>query len=247
MKTARRFTALVLLAINPLFLTAQISPEALSVIERYNRITGGTESKQSITSIIYEGTWDMPEREISGPATIYIQDGEIFGLFLEIPDVGTIKNCFAHGKAWVENPFMGTQGLKGTEFEQMGKSSVIFPEIDVDRIYAFAQIQEHRDANLTKLLLKDKKGEEETWWFDTQTGLLSEIQSVMDAGVQGSFIISLKYSNYQPFGDLLLAHTFTWHTPAYEVEIRVTHIQTNAEIPVHLFQPPAEASEADLY
>ncbi len=247
MKIARLFAALALLAISPVLLIAQISTEALSVIERYNRITGGAESKRNITSIIYEGTWDMPEREIFGPATIYIQDGEIFGLFLEIPDVGTIKNCFAHGKAWVENPFMGTQGLQGTEFEQMGKSSVIFPEIAMDRIYAYAQIQEHRDPNLTKLLLKDKNGEEETWWFDPRTGLLSEIQSVMDAGVQGSFIISLKYGNYQPFGDLLLAHTFTWHTPAYEVEIRVTNIRINAEIPVHLFQPPTEASEADLY
>lgn len=226
---------------------SQISVDAQAIIDRYNLVTGGTESKQSIRSVIYEGTWEMLERELSGNARIYIQNTEIFGFFLEVPDVGTIKNCFAHGKAWVENPFTGTQGLEGSEFEQMGKSAIIFPETQIETFYRSAQIQEHLDPSRIKLLLEDKKGYQETWFFDASTGYLSEIQTIIDSGVQGSYLTRLLLSDYQPYGEILYPRTLIWHTPAYQVEIRIDSILVDAEIPEHLFQPPPEASDISIY
>ncbi len=222
---------------------AQISPEARAIIDRFNEVTGGSSTKSSIQNVIYTGHWSMAEREIKGPAKIIIEDGSLFVMILEIPEVGVIRNCYVDGQGWVENPMSGVQKLNGTEFENMGKSAILFPENNIDTYYKKASLQETSSPDTLRVYLEDEKGYSETWDLDSQTGFLNSVQTVIDAGVRGSFKTALDLFDYQMKDGILFPHRLEWNTPAYQVSIIIDEVLLNTTIDKDNYQYPATLAE----
>jgi len=219
-------------------LTAQISPEAKAIIDDFNEATGGISAKNSVNTMIQIGTWEMVGQNIKGPMTQYYKLPDSFVAMMDIPDVGTVKSCYTEGTAWEDNSITGFRTLEDTELQQAAKDSCLFPEAHIEDFYNRIMVQEPRGDGMLTLLLIDKDGFEETWYFDPFTHYLNEVHRVLDAGARGSYQITVKMTNYQPVGDLVLPHVIETSTPAFKVITRTEKTEINAEIPAYIFKRP---------
>lgn len=218
--------------------TAQISPAAQELVDKYIEATGGLEAKQAIKSLIQTGTWEYPEQGISGPMTVYFDSPNRMASVTEIPDVGTMRTCISDGVAWEDNSITGLRILEGTELEQAVKDACMFPELKISENYVKATVSEPRKDGLIPVVFVDKQDLEEIWYFDPITHYIAEMEKVLDAGVRGTYRIKLKTSNYLPVGDLVIAHYTETSTPAFKITTIAEKIELNAEVPEYIFRKP---------
>lgn len=218
--------------------TAQISPAAQELVDKYIEATGGREAKQAITSLVQIGTWEYPEQGISGPMTIYYVAPDRMATVTEIPDVGTMRTCISGGIAWEDNSITGLRILDGTELEQAVKDAQMFPELKISESYVKATVAEPRKDGLIPVVFVDKQDLEEIWYFDPITHYIAEMEKVLDAGVRGTYRIKLKTSNYLPVGDLVIAHYTETSTPAFKITTIAEKTELNVEVPEYIFRKP---------
>lgn len=218
--------------------TAQISPAAQELVDKYIEATGGREAKQAITSLVQVGTWEYPEQGISGRMTIYYVAPDRMATVTEIPDVGTMRTCISGGIAWEDNSITGLRILDGTELEQAVKDAQMFPELKISESYVKATVAEPRKDGLIPVVFVDKQDLEEIWYFDPITHYIAEIEKVLDAGVRGTYRIKLKPSNYLPVGDLVIAHYTETSTPAFKITTIAEKTELNVEVPEYIFRKP---------
>ena len=218
--------------------TAEISEQAREIMEAYNQATGGTEAKKGIERIHYSGRWEIPDREIEGPCNLWIEEGEKVALLIDIPDLGTIKNCYVDGIGWVEHPQMGAHQMDERQANQTLQSALIFPEANIDKYYQSGEVQESPDPSTDVLRLIDYNGDAQTWVFDKNTFLLKETTIVIDEGVRGSFKTVQRLDNYREIKGILYPLSLVWKNPANELHVELSEIELNPVIPGHIFQMP---------
>ncbi len=218
--------------------SGQISPEARAVIDAYNEATGGIEAKKAIRTLIHTGEWELKEQGIKGPMTVYYKHPGTVATVTEIPEVGTIRACITDGVAWEDNSITGFRNLEGTELQQATKDACLFPETKLEELYSKAVLNETRSDGLQPVLLIDKDGLEETWYFDPMTHYLTEIERVLDAGVRGSYRIKVKVGEYLPAGNVTIPHYSETSTPAFTMVTRFEKTEINTGIPDYIFKKP---------
>jgi len=236
----RRIATALTLTVLVFSATAEITPEARTIIDAYNSATGGTEAKNKISIIHYRGQWEMPQQGIKGSSHLWIENKKSFAMILDIPEFGTMKTCSSQGISWTEQPTTGVQSLDKAQAQHMAKAAILFPEIEIDQHYESASVQESSDLDRSVLLMVDKDGREETWVFDNKTSYLIEVKMAIDEGVRGRFTMASRYGDYREVEGVFLPNLISQITPVFEINITTEKIELNPEIPNHIFQIPDE-------
>lgn len=218
----------------------EVSPEARAIINAYNEATGGTEAKKAISRIHYQGQWEMPEQGIGGLSHLWIENKKSFAMILDIPGFGIAKTCSSNGMNWTEHPSTGVKSLDESQAQEMAKTSLLFPETEIDEHYKSATVQESSDLETSVLRMIDYNDRVETWIFDKKTAYLIEVKVAIDEGVRGSFTVSSKYGDYREIGGIMLPNSILQITPVFELNIITDQIELNPEIPGHIFEVPSE-------
>ena len=223
---------------------AEITPEARAIIDAYNTATGGTEAKEQISRVHFSGRWEMPEQGIAGKSELWIENNKSFAMFLDVPEFGTMKTLSTQGYSWTETPSTGVKKIDEESAPYTKRMSCLFPELDIDKNYQSATVQESSDLEKVALRMIDHDGQLETWIFDRKTSFLVEVRISIDEGVRGSFTVSSSYGDYREIGGIWLPNSIIQKTSVFELNISTEAIELNPIIPNHVFQLPDEFKSA---
>lgn len=229
----------LLILLSPILAIAEISEEAQRVIDAYVEATGGFDNKSAVESIVFLGNYDMPMQGIKAPVTLYMKKPTKISMTIDMPNIGQIRSGYNGVKGWELNPIVGFRNIEGTELEQLHKQASIFPEVDIKSHYIKAiRMEDDKEGNIVLEMISKNKMRE-TWYFDPETDLLKKTKLMIDAGVQGSFPVTITVDEYQQVENVLLPFLTTTSNPAFSVSIKVDKIELNSEIADSLFDPPA--------
>ncbi len=229
----------LLILLSPILAIAEISEEAQRVIDAYVEATGGFDNKSAVETVVFVGSYDVPKQGIEAYVTLYMKKPTKFSLILDIPNIGSIRSGYNGTEGWEQSPITGFRKIEGVELEQHIKQSSIFPEVNIKNHYIEAsRIDDDKDGSVV-LEMISKNNSRETWFFDPETNLLKKTKLTMDAGVQGSFPLTISMNDYRQVENVLMPFLTTSSNPAFSVSIKVDKIELNSEIADSLFDPPA--------
>lgn len=217
---------------------SETTPAAQEVIDSFIVATGGAENKKEIESLVFTGSYNLPEQGIEAEITLYFQQPFRFSMILDIPNVGQMRSAYDGKTGWEMNDVTGFRLIEGSELEQLSRQATVFPELYINDNYKSADRIEDRDDGKIVIELVTNNDFTETWIFDPETHLLIEIKSTIDAGAQGSFPITNRLYDYKSVGNILVPFKTVSSNPAFSLEIQMKNVQLNTEIPAHIFEKP---------
>jgi hypothetical protein len=229
----------LLVAMVSVTLNAAITPEAEAVLHAFTEATGGREAKESISTLVMQGHYEIPDQGIVAPIVIRIQQPDKMAVLIELPSVGEIRSGINGKVGWESNPITGFRLIEGYELEQFAKQSSVFPELQIGQF--FKEVFRDDDRKDGKIVLKliTHSGFEETWYFDPATNLLDEMRVLIDAGAQGSFPVNLFLQDYRAAKGVLIPHTTITSNPAFSIRVAVESVLVDSIIEDTHFAVPS--------
>jgi hypothetical protein len=221
---------------------AQAVPSAESILDRYVAVTGGKAAYQAQTSQVMRGTIAIPEAGVSGRFTRYSALPDKSYEVVEAERIGKVESGFIDGFAWSKDAFNGPRIKSGGEKEQERREAYFNLDIRWRELYGKATTagtETTEGEECYRVVLTSKTGNPETQYFSRKTGLrVKTSRSYVSA--QGEFAVETVFTDYQPFGGVLIPTHYRQTIGTTQEEVTFTDIRVNESIPAERFDPPAD-------
>jgi hypothetical protein len=218
--------------------TAQVAPEAQAVLNAYIEATGGKSAKENVNSLRMIGRYKIEAQGIEAALTIQMRKPGLLSMNLEIPNVGQVRSAFDGEVGWEENPITGFRYLEGLELDQMRKQGVIFPELAVSTYYQTITRKDDAPDGRHVLHLISLNQEEETWFFDPLSHLLTGMRMSIDAGEQGAFPVDIDLGDYRDVSGMKLPFSTVTRNPAFSIAVLIDEMEVNGSLDESAFTAP---------
>jgi len=247
----RRFAVILVLSL-PVFLGSPAFgfsqgkgdlPKAEVLMDSYIKKTGGKEAYDKIKTWIVKATFAFAG--VNGDATIYGKAPNLLYLALTLQGIGKVEAGYDGKVFWEKNP------ITGPKIHDKDKQKEMFPGVDFSgdvnwkqmyKSYTTEGTEKADGKELYKVKLVDKKDEAEFRYFDKESGLVVKMEKQMKSEL-GEFKMKVDISDYKKVGDILIPHKVNATMLGQQVDVRITSVQMNAEVPENTFALPPEVKE----
>jgi outer membrane lipoprotein-sorting protein len=238
---------MVLLAVLPSTsaLAAQ-EPSAEEVIGKFIEATGGKDAYAKLTSRVSTGKITIADAGLTGPIVIYQKAPNLIRVTGNVGAV-TFDRGFDGQVAYENHSMLGTRLIEGEERELMEEQSLFSPLLDLSRFYTRvdnrgAEPIDGRDA--WKIELTMKSGQVITQWFDTESGLMVQMQMAVDSPA-GKLEITSTTADWKDVTGVKVPFKTKQLIEPLKIEqtIEFTKIESNVAIPPEQFDPPEEVKD----
>jgi carboxyl-terminal processing protease len=147
-------------------------PSVESILDKYLEASGGKEAFEKVSSRVSTGTVEITALGITGTAQLSEQAPGRSSLKIDAPGLGLIQSTFDGSRAWLQDPLQGFIRFTGYGLDLAKQNAIFNKPAKLKGLYPSAV-----------LLGKEKvAGKEnyvvrmgfEKWYFDTESGLLSQ-------------------------------------------------------------------------
>jgi len=215
-------------------------PTVQQVIDRYADATGGRAAYATITSRTFEGIISFPAQGLSGKMTAQVSaDGGRVDQVID--NIVTVGRGITKGIAWELNTLNGPRIIEGIEAQALKRQLTLNTEITVEdyKSSVVTGVEKIDGVDAYVIDLVDSADSPERRFYDTQSGLLLKTETVVKE--QGSeFRISTRYGDYQLIAPVKMPLVMVVDAGAAKMEIRITSMQHNVEIPADSLEIPVE-------
>lgn len=222
-------------------LGAQARPNGAALYDRYVEAAGGKAAMQKVTARHVWGHFEVPSQGMTGPIEILSASPVKMLMKIEIPGFGSSLSGFDGVTGWVLNAAMGPMILDGLALDQMKQQAdmegVLHPERYVLSRETTGEA-EHGGTPCWVVTVKTKWGESYTECYDKASGLLSATirkQATPMGEMEGTTV----YTDYKPFGGILMSSVVRASTMGIEQVIRIDSVSMKP-IPDSVFALPKE-------
>lgn len=236
-----RFVSVVLAFVAATPLGAQTRPNGADLYDKYLEAAGGKAAMQKITARRVWAHFEVPSQGMTGPIEIASTTPTRMLTKLEIPGFGSTLTGFDGETGWVLNSAMGPMILDGLALDQMKQQAdmeaVLYPERYVTSRETTGEA-EHGGKPCWVVTVKTKWNESYTECYDKTSGLLSATirkQATPMGEMEGTTV----YSDYKPFGGILMSTVVRASTMGIEQVIRIDSVSMKP-IPDSVFALPKE-------
>jgi len=179
-------------------------PAAREIIDRYIKEIGGRAAVLAQTSTKAVGTVSLPGAGVTGKLESFHAKPNRFLQRMTLPGIGTLEEGFDGSVGWSMSPLTGPTLLDGKQLEQRKFEADFYEELKApDRYQSITTVERTTFAGrpVYKIRLLKKTGEEDTEYYDAETGLKAGEVSTRESPM-GSIVGTTTYSDYKPFGPL---------------------------------------------
>lgn len=218
-------------------------PSGAEVMDRYVQASGGKEAYTRIKSMVSKGTLTLAGTK--GTVEIYQQEPKQMYMVFNIPGVGKIETGTNGKVAWESNPLTGAKLLSGSEKAKLLRTAALDSDYNWRNYFKSARTDGEEKVlgkPAYRVELVTSGGDKETRYFDKKTGLLVKTSQKVNSPM-GEFQSEANISDYRKVGALLLPHRIRQTVLGLEIEMRLTSVQPNAEIPDDRFELPSAVQE----
>lgn len=220
--------------------SAQDLPKAEQLIEKYIAAIGGKDALSKVKSLKATGTIAIPQAGITGDVEMTQSEGKML-MVMDMPGVGKQTVGFNGDVAWQDSELTGPQVLEGAMVEDLKFQAKIDGYSDAaayfDSMETVGQ-ESFAGEDAYKVLAKKKGSPDRTMYFSQKSGLIIGAEGEQDSGF-GAMKITTVTSDYKKVGDILMSHSAEQKLPnGMAVEIKMTKIEVNADVPTTTFELP---------
>jgi outer membrane lipoprotein-sorting protein len=223
-------------------------PTGEEVLDRYIEATGGKEAYEKVKSRVVSGKMSIPAQGVSGDIQIFQKAPNFTYMTISIPQLGgKIERGFDGEVGWEKNPMTGTRIVEGEEKQQLIRESTINSEINWRDNYTKVENlgTEQVDGKKTyKVKMTSKNGNEETRYYDADSGLLLKSEMTVK-NAQGEFPIVATPSDWREVDGIKMPFKSTQSLTSVGLEqiLQLEKIENNTDIPDDKFELPADVKE----
>lgn len=219
-------------------------PTGEQVLDNYIEVTGGKAAYEKVKSRVITGKMSIPAQGIGGDIQMYQKSPNLSYMTITIPQLGKIERGFNGEVGWEKNPMTGTRVLSGDEKEQMLREATMNQEVNWRNQYTKVEnvgTEQINNKPAYKVKMTSKNGNEETRFYDVESGLLVQSQMTVK-NVQGEFPIVATPSDWREVEGVKMPFKSTQELKSMGLEqvIAMDKVETNVDIPDSKFELPED-------
>ena len=219
-------------------------PTGDQVLDHYIEVTGGKAAYEKVKSRVIAGKMSIPAQGIGGDIQMFQKAPNLSYMTITIPQLGKIERGFNGEVGWEKNPMTGTRVLSGEEKDQMLREATMNQEVNWREQYPKVENVGKEDINgkpAYKIQMTSKKGNEETRFYDVESGLLVRSQMTVK-NAQGEFPIVATPSDWREVDGVKMPFKSTQELKSMGLEqvIAMDKVETNTDIPDAKFELPED-------
>jgi hypothetical protein len=223
-------------------------PKAETVLDQYVEATGGKAAYEKLKNRKVSGTLEVLGLNVKG--TIKLSHAAP-NRMVAVTDLGAIGGVSTEGtdgkSAWKLSTLLGDQVVEGEEKDEFLRRAAFNDEIRWKDLYEKVECTGAEDVDgkpAYKLVLTPKVGKPVTKFYDKASHLLVKETTILKSPM-GELPVESYASDYKKVDGILIPHTLTQRAAGQSIEIKMTEIQHNVDLPADTFKRPASLDEAE--
>jgi hypothetical protein len=228
----------------PILFASEVSaadvPSGEKVLQISLERSGGPAAFSKLKSAVMTGTVEMAGHNITGPITLYQQNGKSYTA-IELPGIGKVEEGFDGDVAWEANALQGARIKLGEERSAAARASRISVLDSWRELYTSAKNVGSEDIGgkpAWKIELTPKEGKPETMYFDQASGLLVRSSQTLTTAM-GDIPVESELADYRTVDGIKTPFTMTQKAMSQTMIMHFEKVTYNAEIPAAKFELPA--------
>jgi hypothetical protein len=216
-------------------------PTADQIVEKYVQAIGGKAAIEKQTSRVSKGTFDLPAFGASGTAEIYEKAPNKTASVITIAGFGVVQEGYDGKIAWSQDPQSGLREKAGAELASAKLDAEFLKPLKIKQLYPKLVVKGKDKVGDKEVYVVEATPVEssvETWYFDTQTGLMLR-QDAERESPQGKQPIQVYLDNYKDVDGIKLPFKIHQVTPAFTIDIKIDEVKHNVPIDDAKFNKPA--------
>ncbi len=216
-------------------------PSADQIIDKYVQAIGGKAAIEKQTSRVSKGSLEIPAFGASGTAEVFEKAPNKTITVVNIAGFGVILDCFDGSAGWAQDPQSGMRDKSGAELAASKLDAEFYKPVKIKQLYSKIVVKGKDKVGDKEVFVVEATPAEssvETWYFDTQSGLLVRQDSERE-GPQGKQMIQTFLEDYKKFDGISLPCTIRQVTPAITISIKIEDVKHNVPIEDAKFKKPA--------
>lgn len=216
-------------------------PTVDQVLDKYVQAIGGKAAIEKQTSRTAKGTFELPAFGASGTAEVYAKAPNKTATTINIAGFGVVQEVFDGKTGWSSDPQGGLREKAGAELASTKLDSEFYKPVKLKQLYPKIVVKgtdKVGDKEVYVLEATPVESSTETWYFDTQTGLILREDAERESP-QGKQAIQVFYEDYKEVDGVKIAFSIRQVSPAFTLMIKMEEIKHNVPVDDAKFNKPA--------
>jgi zinc protease len=222
-------------------------PKAETVLDQFVEATGGKAAYEKIKSRIASGTIEIVGANVKGTIKISQAEPNRLSVVTNIGPLGQSTQATDGKFAWALSTLMGDRVLEGEEKADFLREAVFNSELRWKELYDKVECTGSEDVDgkpAYKIVLTPKSGKPQTEFYDKTSHLLVK-QTATSMSPMGEIPVEVNQSDYKKVDGVLMPFTITQKVAGQKIEIKITEVKQNVDLPADTFKRPASLEEPE--
>jgi outer membrane lipoprotein-sorting protein len=216
-------------------------PTAEQIIDKYVQAIGGKAAIEKQTSRVSKGSFELPAFGASGTFEATEKAPNKGLTVINVEGFGVVQEGFDGKVAWGQDPQSGLREKSGPELAAAKLDAEFHKPIKVKQLYPKIVVKgkdKVADHEVYVVEATPVESAVETWYFDTQSGLMLRQDAVRE-GPQGRQEIQTYLDDYKEVDGVKLPFSIRQVTPAFTINITIKEVKHNVPVDDAKFAKPA--------
>jgi hypothetical protein len=230
----------ILLSSITLFAADEALPKAETILDRYVEAIGGKAVLEKHRSEVMHGTIEVVGRGVKGTMTVYQAAPDKELAIIDFEGIGKIQSGSNGEVAWESSAMQGPRLKDGTEKADAFRDGTFNSPLYWRKLYTKVEttgVEKVGDHDTYKVVMTPKEGKPTTHFYDKTTGLLVKTQATRITP-NGEISAEAYADDYRKEGDMIVPHKLTNKVAGNELQILVSSMEFNADLPKDRFDLP---------
>jgi outer membrane lipoprotein-sorting protein len=218
-------------------------PTVDQILDKYVQAIGGKAAVEKQTSRVSKGSFEIPAFGASGTAEVYEKAPNKSAAFINIPGFGVVQEGFDGKAGWAQDPQSGLRDKAGAELAATKLDAEFHKPIKIKQLYPKIVVKGRDKVGDKEAYVVEAtplESSAETWYFDTQSGLLLRQDSERESP-QGKQAVQVFLEDYKEVDGVRLPFTIRQVTPVFTIAIKIEEVKHNVPIDDAKFSKPKAA------
>jgi hypothetical protein len=195
---------------------AQTLPPAKEIIAKYVAALGGEEALKNVKTRGARGSLASPTFGTLGRYEEIAAAPDRMLRTFRIDNYGVTQRAVNGSAGWTEDPEFGFESIGGVRLEEMRRDAEFYLPLNFGRFYESLTTvgKEEFEGRPAYRISARRGGISETFWFDSETGLMAGVEWVETARNGVKQTVRMNYEDYRPVNGVQVAHTLRLVSPS---------------------------------
>jgi zinc protease len=216
-------------------------PSVDQILDKYVQAIGGKAAIEKQTSRVSKGTFEIAAFGATGTAEIYAKAPNKSASVINVAGFGVVQDGFDGKAGWAVDPQNGARDKAGAELAAAKLDAEFLKPIKIKQLYPKIVVKGKDKVGEKEVYVVEATPAEssvETWYFDTQTGLILREDSERE-GPQGKQSIQSFPEDYREVDGVKIPFKLRQVTSAFTIDIKIDEVKHNVPIDDAKFNKPA--------